>query len=114
MATRVNKFFHGGATLFHGNHPILNVTASIYLPDKLQPVDLIFRVRIMARNMKDVSNPQVKGRMARRSSSKSSSKAKDEKETIAVLSQASWWWMKDPNHLVRDASKRSKRMRPGV
>ena len=68
----------------------------------------------MARKTKDVSNPHVKDRMACRSSNKSSSKAKDEKKTNAVLAQASWWWMKDPNHLVRDASKRSKRMRPGV
>ena len=68
----------------------------------------------MARKIKDVSKSQVKARMACRSSNKSSRKAKDEKKTNADLSKASWWWMKDPNHLVRDASKRSKRVRAGV
>ena len=69
------------------------------------------------RSLKNVSEDQIKARTASRSSSRSSttSKGKDEKKTDAesVPVKASWWWLKDPNHLVRDASKRSKRMSPG-
>ena len=70
------------------------------------------------RSIKNVEN-QIKARTASRSSSRSSSssKGKDEKKTDAVPAvpeKISWWWLKDPNHLVRDASKRSKRMRPGA
>ena len=96
-------------------HRILSyISYHAFVHDKLQTVDFIFRVKIMARKIKDVCKPQVKDRMSPRSSKKSSSKAKDEKKTNAVLAQASWWWMKDPNHLVRDASKRSERRRPGA
>ena len=67
------------------------------------------------KSLKNVSEHQIKIRVASRSSSRSSSKAKGEKETDAgsVPVKTSWWWLKDPNHLVRDASKRSKRMSPG-
>ena len=70
------------------------------------------------RSIKNVENQKIKARTSSRSSSRSSSssKGKDEKKTdaVPVPEKISWWWLKDPNHLVRDASKRSKRMRPGA
>ena len=69
------------------------------------------------RSIKNVEN-QIKARTSSRSSSRSSSssKGKDEKKTdaVPVPEKITWWWLKDPNHLVRDASKRSKRTRPGA
>ena len=64
------------------------------------------------RSIKNVEN-QIKARTASRSSSRSSScsKGKDENKTDAVPAvpeKISWWWLKDPNHLVRDASKRQE------
>ena len=64
------------------------------------------------RSIKNVEN-QVKARTASGSSSRSSScsKGKDENKTDAVPAvpeKISWWWLKDPNHLVRDASKRQE------